>query len=171
MPKSSKKEVDAPASAGRPAADGTGQTMPANVRVRTRTRATAPEPPKEPKGDYEVGYKKPPKHSQFKKGQRANPNGRPKGARNLRTEFLEEMNEPITIRENGKAKKVTKLRAWIKRLSEKALNGETKAIHTALGEARKYLPESETEPEPDIPLAEEDLALLIEFAGRQRSRK
>lgn len=27
--------------------------------------------------DYEVGYKKPPKHSQFKKGQSGNPKGRP----------------------------------------------------------------------------------------------
>jgi hypothetical protein len=28
--------------------------------------------------DYEVGYKKPPRHSQFKKGNRANPHGRGK---------------------------------------------------------------------------------------------
>ena len=29
---------------------------------------------------YEVGYRKPPKHSQFKPGQSGNPNGRPRGA-------------------------------------------------------------------------------------------
>ena len=34
--------------------------------------------------DYEVGYKKPPRHSQFKPGNRANPHGR--GKRKLRTE-------------------------------------------------------------------------------------
>ena len=27
--------------------------------------------------DYEVGYGKPPKHTQFKRGQSGNPNGRP----------------------------------------------------------------------------------------------
>ena len=34
--------------------------------------------------DYEVGYKKPPRHSQFKAGNRANPNGR--GRRKVPTE-------------------------------------------------------------------------------------
>ena len=34
---------------------------------------------------YEIGYKKPPKHSQFKKGQIANPLGRPRGAKSLST--------------------------------------------------------------------------------------
>jgi hypothetical protein len=34
--------------------------------------------------DYEVGYKKPPRHSQFKPGNRANPHGR--GKRKVRTE-------------------------------------------------------------------------------------
>ena len=31
------------------------------------------------KREYEVGYKKPPKEGQFKKGQSGNPRGRPKG--------------------------------------------------------------------------------------------
>ena len=34
--------------------------------------------------DYEVGYKKPPRHSQFKAGNRANPKGR--GKRKVPTE-------------------------------------------------------------------------------------
>ena len=29
------------------------------------------------KKDYEIGYKKPPKHTQFKPGQSGNPKGRP----------------------------------------------------------------------------------------------
>ena len=31
------------------------------------------------KGDYEIGYGKPPEHSRFQKGWSANPAGRPKG--------------------------------------------------------------------------------------------
>ena len=32
--------------------------------------------------DYDVGYKKPPKTKQFKKGKSGNPGGRPKGSKN-----------------------------------------------------------------------------------------
>ena len=34
--------------------------------------------------DYEVGYKKPPKHTQFQPGQSGNPAGRPPKSRNLK---------------------------------------------------------------------------------------
>lgn len=37
-------------------------------------------------GHYDVGYGKPPKHSQFKKGQSGNRQGRPRGAVNKVTE-------------------------------------------------------------------------------------
>jgi hypothetical protein len=149
--------------------------MPPNVRVRTRTRPpspSAPEPQPEPaKPSYEVGYKKPPKHSRFQKGRSGNPNGRPKGGRNLRTEILAEITELITVRENGKAKKVPKLRGYIKRLSEKALNGDLRAILALCTLVRTHLPEPEGLAEADTPLAEEDLALLVQFAGRQLSQK
>lgn len=44
----------------------------------SKHNANGPEGPKGPdERDYEVGYGKPPKHSQFKPGQSGNPEGRP----------------------------------------------------------------------------------------------
>jgi len=51
--------------------------------------------------DYEVGYGKPPKKSQFPKGTSGNPTGRPKKARDLGATLLREANSPITIVESG----------------------------------------------------------------------
>ena len=41
--------------------------------------------PYDDEGDHEVGYGKPPRHSQFIKGQSGNRRGRPAGAKNLKT--------------------------------------------------------------------------------------
>ena len=47
---------------------------------------------------YTIGYGKPPEHSRFQKGQSGNKKGRPKGARNLKTETIEELSETVTVR-------------------------------------------------------------------------
>lgn len=82
--------------------------------------------------DYDVGYKKPPTHSQFKKGQSGNPKGRPKGVKNLATDLQEEMTAKIQITEDGKTQMVTKQRAMVKRLVAKALSGDNRSASTLL---------------------------------------
>jgi hypothetical protein len=46
--------------------------------------------------DYAVGYKKPPKHSQFKKGQTGNPNGR-RGRGTQNTTLSDEMRLSLAL--------------------------------------------------------------------------
>jgi len=47
--------------------------------------------------DYEVGYKKPPKKGQFKKGKSGNPKGRPAGSKNKKTVFNDVLEREITL--------------------------------------------------------------------------
>lgn len=81
------------------------------------------------KDDYEVGYGKPPKHSQFKPGQSGNSKGRPKGTKNLATDLSEELAQKISINEGGKQQQISKQRALVKSLLSKALKGDIKAVN------------------------------------------
>ncbi len=80
--------------------------------------------------NYDVGYKKPPQTTRFKKGQSGNPRGRPKGTRSKTpAEFLDHfLSQTITIKESGRAKKVTLLEALQKRLVTSAMNGDMTAM-------------------------------------------
>jgi len=79
--------------------------------------------------DYPVGYGKPPKSTQFVKGQSGNPTGRPKGSQNLAAVLLKTMRQRVKVTENGQARYVTKFEAVIVQLVNKALSGDVNAIH------------------------------------------
>jgi hypothetical protein len=72
------------------------------------------------KGDYEVGYGRPPRGAGFKKGQSGNSRGRPHNSKNLMTLLNDALNEPVTITKNGRRRKVTKREAVIKQLVNKS---------------------------------------------------
>lgn len=81
---------------------------------------------------YTVGYRKPPEASQFSKGRSGNPQGRPKGRRNVATVFQAALNERVTITENGQRKTITKLEAAMKQVVNRAAAGEAAAIKLLL---------------------------------------
>lgn len=82
--------------------------------------------------NYEVGFKKPPSKHKFKKGKSGNPNGRPKGTKNLKTDLTEELAEQIMVKEGNRTIKISKQRAVIKSLVAKTLNGDTRAANALL---------------------------------------
>lgn len=119
-------------------------------------------------GDYEVGYRKPPRHTRFKKGRSGNPKGRPKGAKNMATELREELNQKITIREGGVEKRVSKRRAIVKGLAAKAIQGDARAAQTLLAkdiETQEQAPELEVEE-----LGAKDREILKRFLARTRGK-
>jgi uncharacterized protein DUF5681 len=89
--------------------------------------------------DYEVGYGKPPAATRFQKGQSGNPKGRPKGVKNLSTMLDEELEQRVVVKENGRQKKITKRRATMKQLVNRAASGEHRALQLLIN----YLEERE----------------------------
>ena len=84
-------------------------------------------------GGYKVGFGKPPKATQFKKGQSGNPKGKPKGHKNFKTDLMDELSELIAIQENGKQRKISKQRALIKASVAKGIKGDAKAANSVFG--------------------------------------
>ena len=116
---------------------------------------------------YEVGYGKPPVSTRFKSGKSGNSKGRPKGVKNLKTELTEELQERVRVREGGKTRTVSKQRAMLKRLSEKALQGDTKSASLIINMVARFLtPDEGDDATPE--LSPEDLAILDDFRARVR---
>src|ERR1700756_1477700 len=82
--------------------------------------------------DYEVGYGKPPRGAGFKKGQSGNPRGRPPHSKNLSTLLNDTLNEPVTITEDGRGRKITKREAVIKQLVNKSASADPRSLKILL---------------------------------------
>lgn len=115
--------------------------------------------------DYDIGYGKPPKHTQFRAGRSGNPKGRPKGRKNFQTELLEELHEVIAVREGGRRRNVSKQRALLKALTAKALQGDTKAAGLIANMVFRVLQQDEEQIEP-AELSAEDRAILENYERR-----
>jgi hypothetical protein len=101
--------------------------------------------------DSAVGFGKPPKHTQFKKGQSGNPKGRPKGSQNIATILAKAGRQLIKVTENGKIRYMTKLQATMLQLMNKNVAGDLKAMT----ELRCWTALLERFDEPSLPPAGE----------------
>ena len=115
-------------------------------------------------GGYRIGYGKPPKATQFKKGNSGNPRGRPKGRRNLATDLAAELNEHVTVREEGRSRRISKQRALIKSLMAKALQGDVRATTAFLALYARVI--TEIPEEQADALETDELQILRRFAPR-----
>ncbi len=127
--------------------------------------ADSEEPVAEAGGDEAVGYGKPPRKNQFRPGQSGNPKGRPRGAKGLKTELREELDEWVTITvEGGKTKRIRKRRLVIKALAAKAAKGNVAAADRLLSlviQAEGF----EDQRPARRPLSDTDQMILDQFLG------
>src|SRR3954447_20628386 len=105
-----------------------------------------------------VGYGLPPKATRFAKGTSGNPSGRPRGSRDLRADLQDELAELISVNdEAGRAQRITKQRALVKAIVQKALRGDVRAVNTLFSLTIRATGQGIDEREAD------DHALLAEY--------
>lgn len=75
-----------------------------------------------------AGYGKPPAKNQFKKGKSGNPKGRPPKKRRVAIDALSIIEEPLTVKLNGKTSQMSPFEISTRKLSQKAMEGDLRAI-------------------------------------------
>lgn len=114
---------------------------------------------------YRVGYRRPPRHSQFRKGQSGNPKGRPKARKNLNNETLEILGEQIKVNESGRPRALSKQTIIIKRMVADAIQGDAKARDQLLRLIIR-IESTETGPQLNSASSAEDAEIMARFKAR-----
>jgi hypothetical protein len=116
------------------------------------------------KKGYEVGYGKPPIHSQFRPGQSGNPAGRRKGVRNLRTDVKRMLATPVKVKEGGRTRTRSTQEAALMFLREKVFKDNTRALDRFLELAVRFNDDA-AEVGPAQPLPADDQAILAAYVA------
>jgi len=107
---------------------------------------------------YDVGYKKPPKATRFRRGQSGNPRGRPRGSKSFRTLIEAHYERKVTFLEDGKQKRITMKEAVVRRAFRAAIvDGDVRMLKE-LGGLR----------EPPMPEPVEELSFTLVFDNEKQ---
>ena len=96
--------------------------------------------PSDPPGNYEVGYRKPPRHTRFKPGQSGNPRGRPKAEKSLGAALNEALKAKVKMRRNGKERVVSSIQAFVLRVVTDAIQGKASAQKMLVALMERFVP-------------------------------
>ena len=118
----------------------------------------------------EVGYRHPPRATQFKKGSSGNPRGRPKGSRNIGKVLRDVTGQKIAVTENGRTRRMPALEVMLRKLTNDAMRADPRALKAIFSLMDRYgdVGESDTAPNIDEVLAEDQVILeryLKTFSG------
>jgi Family of unknown function (DUF5681) len=123
-----------------------------------------------PDPDYEVGYGRPPKASQFRKGQSGNPKGRPKGKRGVKTILRRILSEKVTIHENGRPLTMTKEELLFRKWYAMGLKGDTGAMIRFSETVLRVFGADDETPPTSRKLDPEDEKIIAAFEARLKDK-
>jgi len=86
--------------------------------------------------DYEVGYGKPPRHSQFQKGRSGNVSGRSRKKPDIDATGI--LNEPVRVRSKGKTRSMDPREVTLHQLANKAQGGDRASLFHGVNELLRY---------------------------------
>jgi hypothetical protein len=112
--------------------------------------------------NYKVGYRHPPKTTQFPRGTSGNPKGRPKGSRSVGAVLRDILKQRVAVNENGKTRRLPALEVMLRRLANDAMRNDKTSLKFMLALVDRYGQSPETELQVDELLAE-DQAILDKF--------
>jgi hypothetical protein len=112
--------------------------------------------------DYEVGYCRPPKATQFAPGRSGNPRGRPKARPSVGAILDAIIQQKIAVTENGRKRWIPGIEVILRQLLNQALRNDPKALKLLLSLMDRYV----EAPEAKVQLSElldEDQEILAEY--------
>jgi len=125
---------------------------------------------------YKTGYKQPPLKSRFRPGQSGNPKGRPKKEEaiiNVTTILDAVLKEPVTVKENGRSIKISRIELVIRNYVQKAMAGDLRALSTLvkLANQSEVLTNPPKQEMPAVLVVPEVAKTIEEWTENARRRK
>jgi hypothetical protein len=115
-----------------------------------------------------VGRGNPPQHTRFRKGMSGNPNGRPRGSKNLSTYLIEAARDQVSANIGGKSRKISKIHATAMQLATKAASGNQQAINKFLDWMDEIESRAAAARPAQYPLSEPDIEVIHAIYERMK---
>jgi hypothetical protein len=112
--------------------------------------------------DYDIGYCRPPKRSQFRPGQSGNPTGRRKAIPTIGARLRELVYSKVTVTEQGRTRRISRLDVMLRQLGNDAMRGDKRALKLLMEFLHRYDAAVE-ETVHSEEMAPEDLEILSDY--------